>query len=68
MTTANDDHEEAIVQSENRIYLIMSMIYIVNFACCVAYSAVAIIFPSHVLNKGLNSFWTGLIIASYPVA
>ena len=42
------------------------MLFIVNFASCVAYSAVAAIVPAHVLEKGLDSFYAGLIVAAYP--
>ena len=46
--------------------LIISILFTVNFASCVAYSAVCIIFPARVLNKGLSSFYSGIIIAAYP--
>lgn len=54
--------------AQDRYFLIVGIIFTVNFACCVAYSAVAIIFPSRVLAKGLSAFWTGLIIAAYAIS
>lgn len=52
--------------TRSRFTLIIAILFIVNFASCIAYSAVAIIVPGQVLGKGLSSFYAGLIIAGYP--
>jgi len=68
LTEGSEEQIKVMNESQSRFYLIIGIIFTVNFACCVAYSAVAIIFPSRVLDKGLNSFWAGLIIAAYAIS
>tara|TARA_B110000285_G_C14618809_1_gene378210 strand:- start:44 stop:358 length:315 start_codon:yes stop_codon:yes gene_type:complete len=68
MKSGSEKEIHEINEAQDRFFIIMGIIFTVNFACCVAYSAVAIIFPSRVLDKGLSAFWAGLIIAAYAIS
>lgn len=65
MTVKQQKAHEA---SRSKFVLVIAILLIVNYATCVAYSAVAVIFPVHVTLHGLSAIYSGLIIDGYPFA
>ena len=60
--------QEAHTESRSKFFIVMGILLVTNFATCVAYSAVAVIFPAKVLSHGLDPIFSGMIIDGYPLA
>jgi hypothetical protein len=67
-TASDSKAAKAMNEGQYKSCIIMSVLLLIAFGANVAYSAVSIIFPPQVLNEGLSSIYTAIIIAGYPVA
>ena len=67
-SAADSSAMKQMKSSETNKVTIMSVLCLITLGANIAYSAVGIIFPNKVLEHGLSSIYTAVIIAGYPFA